>query len=140
MVMRYEDLDVYKRSYAVALNVHKLSLEFPKIEQFALSSQIRRSSKSICANIAEGFAKQHASVPEFKRFLDIAIGSCEETRVWLTFAKDLDYISIQEYSYIHDEYDQITKMLHGLRKNWQHERPKKSNTLLSHTLEHGATA
>ena len=140
MVMRYEDLDVYQRAYSAALVVHKISLSFPKIEQFALSSQIRRSSKSICANIAEGFAKQHASIPEFKRFIDIAIGSCEETRVWTTFAKDLGYIDDDFYMEIHGEYDQITKMMHGLRKNWKHKRPEKSNTLSSNTLEHGAIA
>ena len=58
---RFEDLDVFRRAYALSLEVHRASLGFPRIEQFALADQIRRASKSICANIAEGFGKQRQS-------------------------------------------------------------------------------
>ena len=58
---RFEDLDVFRRAYRLSLEVHRASLEFPRIEQFALADQIRRASKSICANIAEG-VRQAASV------------------------------------------------------------------------------
>ena len=54
-VERAEDLEVFRRAYRVSLEVHRASLEFPRIEQFALADQIRRASKSICANLAEGF-------------------------------------------------------------------------------------
>ncbi|TGV76028.1 four helix bundle protein, partial [Mesorhizobium sp. M2D.F.Ca.ET.145.01.1.1] len=57
-VKRAKDLEVYKRAYMVSLTVHKATLAFPKIEQYALADQLRRSSKGICANLAEGFAKQ----------------------------------------------------------------------------------
>ena len=57
-VERFEDLEVFKRAYRIALEIHRQSLGFPAIEQQALGDQIRRASKSICANIAEGFAKQ----------------------------------------------------------------------------------
>ena len=55
-VRSFEDLEVFQRAYAVSLEVHRMSLVFPKIEQRALGDQIRRASKSICANIAEGLA------------------------------------------------------------------------------------
>jgi four helix bundle protein len=90
-IKSYEDLIVYQRSFELALELHKLSITFPKIEQFALGDQLRRSSKSICANIAEGFSRRSHSVPEFKRFLSVAFGSSEETRVWISFAYRLGY-------------------------------------------------
>ncbi len=62
----FEDLEVFKKAYRVSLEVHRQSLTFPKIEQYALGDQLRRASKSICANIAEGFAKQGSSAAEFK--------------------------------------------------------------------------
>jgi len=60
-VRSFEDLDVFKRAYRVSLEVHKTTLQFPRIEQWVLGDQIRRASKSICANIAEGFGKQRQS-------------------------------------------------------------------------------
>ncbi len=92
-VKSYDDLVVYQKAYVLSLEVHKKSLEFPKIEQFALADQVRRASKSICANIAEGFSKQRLSSPEFKRFLGIAIGSSDEMKVWLSYCRDLGYVA-----------------------------------------------
>ena len=74
----FEDLEVFRRAYALSLEVHRASLDFPRIEQFALADQIRRASKSICANIAEGFGKQRQSRIEFRRFVMMAIGSADE--------------------------------------------------------------
>jgi hypothetical protein len=69
-VSSVEDLDVFRRAYAISLDLHQVSLKFPKIEQFGgLADQIRRASKSICANLAEGFGKQRQSNLEFKRYL-----------------------------------------------------------------------
>lgn len=69
---------------------------------------------SICANIAEGHGKSHFSKAEFRRFLIIACGSCEEMRVWLSFCKELKYTETPSYEAWSDEYDQIAKMLNGL--------------------------
>ena len=74
----FEDLEVFKRAYRVSLEVHKATLHFPMIEQYALGDQIRRASKSICANIGEGFGKQRQSRAEFRRFLVMAMGSDSE--------------------------------------------------------------
>lgn len=82
-IKRAKDLEVYRRAYAVSLEVHKATLVFPKIEQYALADQMRRSSKAICANLAEGFAKQTHSKPEFARFISMAMGSCSEVETWI---------------------------------------------------------
>jgi four helix bundle protein len=112
----FEDLVVFQRAYRVSLEVHRASLEFPAIEQRALADQIRRSSKSVCANIAEGFAKQTLSSAEFKRFLLMAIGSSDEMRVWIRYCLDLDYIDEATWSRWRGEYQEISRMLNGLHR------------------------
>lgn len=109
------DLNVFKRAYKAAMEIHKTTLDFPKIEQYALADQLRRATKSICANIAEGFAKQRYSKPEFFRFLGMAEGSTEEVRVWLLFARDLNYITSDQYDGWLDDYQAIAAMLINMR-------------------------
>ena len=114
MVQRFDELDVFKRAYVVSLEIHKASLAFPQVEQYALADQIRRASKGICANLAEGFGKQTHSKAEFRRFIYIAIGSADEMRVWLRYCFDLGYIQEQQWQTWRDEYETIVKMLNGL--------------------------
>lgn len=116
MVMKFDELEVFKRAYRVSLEIHQASLLFPTIEQYALADQLRRSSKSICANLAEGFGKQAYSRVECKRFIHIAIGSADEVRVWLRYCFDLGYISESNWQAWRDEMEQIAKMLTGLAK------------------------
>jgi four helix bundle protein len=113
-LLRFEDLDVFKRAYAVSLEIHRASLRFPQVEQYGLGEQIRRSSKSICANIAEGMAKAKGSQAELRRYLQMALGSADEMRVWLRYCVDLSYIDQDNWHRWHDEYEQIAKMLQGL--------------------------
>ena len=117
-VETFEDLDVFQRAYRISLEVHRKSLAFPTIEQHAMADQVRRASKSICANIAEGFAKQGRSAAEFKRYLAIAIGSSDEMRVWARYCLDLGYIDDGTWQHWRDEYQEISKMLQGLSKSW----------------------
>ena len=110
----FEELEVFQRAYRASLEVHRASLDFPALEQRALGDQVRRASKSICANIAEGFGKQGGA--EFGRFLKIATGSADEMRVWIRYCLDLGYIDEPTWSRWRDEYHEIAKMLQGLRK------------------------
>ena len=110
----FERLEVFQRAYRLSLEVHRLSLSFPDIEQRALGDQVRRASKSICANIAEGFAKQSHSKAEFRRFLMMALGSAEEMRVWARYCLDLGYLDETNWQKWRDEYHEIAKMLQGL--------------------------
>ena len=113
-VSTFEDFEVFQRAYRISLDVHRASLTFPAIEQRALADQIRRASKSICGNIAEGFGKRRRSTAEFKRYLLMAIGSADEMQVWLRYCSDLEYIDQKVCAKWRDEYRQIAKMLQGL--------------------------
>ena len=117
-IEKFEDLVVFQKAYKVSLEIHKLSMEMPKVEQYALADQIRRASKSICANIAEGFGKQSISKVDFKRYVAIALGSAEEMRVWIRYCYDLEYMSEADWLRFSDVYRDIAKMLSGLHKKW----------------------
>ena len=117
LTRRFEDLEVFKRAYKVSLEVHRATLPMPQIEQYALADQVRRSSKSICANLAEGFGRQAQSKVEFKRFIRTSIGSADEMRVWLRYCFDLGYISDTQWKTWRDEYEEIAKMLQGLQRS-----------------------
>jgi four helix bundle protein len=113
-----EKLDVYRRAYALALAVHRESLGFPEIERFALADQMRRASRSICANIAEGYSRQRMSAADWKRFLTQAVGSADEMQVWASFARDLGYLEAARAEDLRREYAEIAKMTAGLMKAW----------------------
>ena len=113
---KFEDLEVFKRAYRISLEIHAVSLKLPKVEQHALADQIRRASKSICANLAEGYGKRSLSQAEFNRFVLMSIGSADEMRVWGRYCLDLGYIEEEQWKHWRDEYEQIAKMLQGLSK------------------------
>ena len=113
---RVEDLEVFRRAYRLSLEVHRASLEFPRIEQFALADQVRRGSKSICAKLAEGFGRQQQSKPEFRRFLMMALGSADEMQVWTMYCRDLGYIGADMAERWQGEYREIARMLSGLHR------------------------
>ena len=107
---------MFQRAYRVSLEIHCFSLTMPQIEQYALADQLRRASKSICANLAEGFGKQSLSKAEFKRFVVMSMGSADEMRVWLRYCLDLQYLDAQRWQQWREEYEVIAKMLQGLSK------------------------
>jgi four helix bundle protein len=110
----FEDLEVFQRAYRLSLEIHRASLTLPEREQWALGDQLRRASKSIPVNIAEGFGKQTGSLAEFRRFLRIALGSADEMRVWVRYCLDLGHIDETTWRRWRDEYHAIAKMLQGL--------------------------
>ena len=113
----FEDLDVFKRAYRISLDVHRVSLEFPGVEQRATADQVRRASKSICANLAEGFARQGHAPADFRRYVMMALGSSDEMRVWARYCLDLGYIDEARWEDWRSEYQEISKMLQGLSKS-----------------------
>lgn len=115
--MGYRKLEVYNRSYQLALKVHKLTQDFPPQERHELGSQIRRSAVSITLNIAEGYGRVK-SEKEFMHFLRNALGSCNETRVLIELVKDLGYIDSQKYSELSQEYEVVGKQIYRLREAW----------------------
>jgi four helix bundle protein len=123
MVRRVEDLEVFRRAYRLSLEVHRISLEFPQIEQFALADQLRRASKSICANLTEGFAKQSHSAAEYRRYLVTAIGSSDETQLWLRYCVDLGYLDEEQGGKWVSNFAEISRMLRGLYASWARSDP-----------------
>ena len=117
LTRRFEDLEVFQRAYKVSLEVHRATLQMPQIEQYALADQVRRASKGICANLAEGFGRQAQSRAEFQRFIRMSIGSADEMRVWLRYCLDLGYVSNEQWDRWRDEYEQIARMLQGLHRS-----------------------
>ena len=110
----HEKLDVWKKAVAVVTVVYHVTKTFPPDEKFGLTSQIRRAGVSIPANIAEGAARQ--SDKEFCRFLSIAQGSASELETELLIAKNLGFLSPEDYERIHEDINVIARMIVGLSK------------------------
>lgn len=117
-IKSFRDLNVYRKAYEVSLIIHKLSMAQPSVEQRGFADQLRRTSKGICANIAEGFGKQPYSRAEYRRFIYIALGSCDEMQVWCDYLQDLDYISSEQHENLVSAYQEIARMIQGLIKSW----------------------
>ena len=106
---------VWQRSIELSLSVYQLTRGFPKDEMYGLTSQMRRASVSIPSNIAEGQAKR--SLPEFKRFLSIALGSLAEIDTQLIIAVRLKYIDPQQSTAREKDISEIRAMLFSLMSN-----------------------
>lgn len=117
-IRTYRDLEVFQESYAGALEISRVVKRFPLFERVELDRQLRRAARSIPANIVEGWAKRNSSA-EFKRFLQMAIGSWDEVKLWLALAKDEAYISEEMLKNCTGRYNRIGAMLASLWKNWQ---------------------
>src|SRR6185436_15292762 len=90
----FRDLKVYQLAFSLAKEIYALTKSFPKEEIYSMTDQIRRSSRSICVNIGEGYRKR--KYPKyFSSKMTDADGECTETQIWLDFANDCDYINDQ---------------------------------------------
>jgi four helix bundle protein len=93
----YKELLAYKKAYEQAMKVFKLSLKFPKEERFSMTDQMRRSSRSVCANIAEAYRRRRYE-NYFISKLNDSDSENAETEVWLNFAKDCGYIDPDDFA------------------------------------------
>ena len=109
-IATHKALRVYQSSFRAAMVIYQLSKSFPVEEKFSLTDQIRRSSRSVCANLAEAFRKRRYP----KNFVS-KLSDCEaeaaETHVWLDFALACEYVTIEDYEKLYKEYDMILGML-----------------------------
>jgi four helix bundle protein len=105
-------------SYSLALDVSKATRAFPPFKQFEIGRQVRRAARSIPANIVEGWAKR-ASAAEFKRFLLIAIGSCDECKLWLDLSRDEGYLPTGRCEELQNRFNRVGAMLKNLWKQWR---------------------
>ena len=128
MIKSYKDLDVYTLSYSIAMEIFVLTRKFPKEELYSLTSQVVRSSRSISANIAEGWAKlEHPK--KFKLQLIDALGSVSETENWVAFALDCQYISAGQSTDLLDKLNKIGRMLTKLHQNWRSKSESPASSL-----------
>ena len=117
-IRSYTDLLVYKQAYRLALEVSRLTRSFPRHEQYEMGRQLRSSSRSVAANIVEGWAKRQ-SAAEFRRHLEMAIGECEETKFWLDLAGDEGCAPKDGCEPLKAQCSQLGMMLYKLWKEWR---------------------
>ena len=109
----HRDLNVYQFAYGLAMQIFEESKSFPKDERYSLTSQIRRSSRSVAANIAEGFRKRQYPNMFVSKLAD-SDAEATETQVWLDFARDCGYLSPELHDDLVARYEEIGRMLHAM--------------------------
>lgn len=119
----FRDLRVYQLSYRLAMDIFKLSKTFPFEEKYSLTDQIRRSSRSVAANIGEGFRKRQYP-KAFVNKLSDADGEATETQVWLDFAMDCGYIASETRKKLISDYEEVGRMLGSMMANPERFLPK----------------
>lgn len=111
----YEDLVVYQRLLALVFEVHEISLSFPKFELYELGSQVRRSSNSGPANLAEGWNNRHTTI--YLEGINRALAEVQETRHHLTVAHGKKYLTTEQYRSLLGRYEECRMMLKGLERS-----------------------
>ncbi len=117
-VRNYTDLLVYRQAYRLILEVSRLTKLFPRAEQFEMGRQMRRASRSVAANIVEGWAKRVSSA-EFKRHLVLAHGELMEMKFWLDLAADEHIADKNRCAELKVEYEKLGMLIHNLWKEWR---------------------
>ncbi|MES2331912.1 MAG: four helix bundle protein [Bacteroidota bacterium] len=111
-MQNYKDLKVWEKSHLFTLKTYQETKSFPKEELYSLTNQLRRCAASIPANIAEGCGKK--SNQELAHYLNIALGSSNESEYFLLLAKDLNYLSIEKYEILNQLINEVKGMLIAL--------------------------
>lgn len=119
----YRSLIAYQKSFAMGIAIFKLTKQFPKEEQFGLTSQIRRSSRSVGANLVEGY-RQRMHPKAFVNKLNISDGECSETIYWLEVALACEYITQQEFEKHQSVLDEVGKLLGSMIKSPEKFAPR----------------
>ena len=109
-ITRHTELQVYRRAFDSAMRVFQCSKEFPKVERYALVDQIRRSSRSVCANLAEAWRKRRYQAAFVSKLSD-SEAEAAETQVWLQFAVACEYLNRDSAKQLYSEYDDVVSMI-----------------------------
>ena len=127
MTGSFKDLKVYQKAYELAMEIFELTKSFPKTETYSLTDQIRRSSRSVCTSIAEAYRKRRYPKHFTSKITD-ADGEASETMVWLDFAKDCDYITLDTLRSMASRYEEIGKMLGSMADHPERFVPKTTSS------------
>ncbi|MCK9401540.1 MAG: four helix bundle protein [Bacteroidales bacterium] len=120
---KFEDLFVFQLSYELAKKIFTCSKTFPKDETYGLTNQIRRSSRSVCANIVEAYRKR-IYPKHFITKLSDADGECSETLIWLKMARDFEYLDDITFRELFHEYERVGRILGSMMKYPEKFDPK----------------
>ena len=123
MAFGFRDLKVYKKAYNLAKEIFVISKAFPVEEKYSLTDQIRRSSRSVCSNIAEGYRKRRYPKHFTSKMTD-ADSEASETVVWNDFAYDCNYVSKEVHDKLENEYEEVGKMLGSMADHPERFLPK----------------
>ncbi|MGD2048351.1 MAG: four helix bundle protein [Chloroflexota bacterium] len=113
LVRTHNDLKVYEKAFNAAVQIFELSKSFPKEEAYAFTSQIRRSSRSVCANLAEAWRKRRYKKAFISKLSD-AEGEAAETQVWLEFAVQFGYLERDSAASLYKTYEEILRTIVGM--------------------------
>jgi len=130
----YKKLKVWEDAHQFTVDIYNITQKFPNIEQYGLTSQIRRSSSSIPTNIVEGCGQLDNG--NLIRFLGISKGSAFETEYQLLLAKDLNYITNEEYKLLFAKIQSIIRRLTNLINSLKNQKPKTKNQKQGVTYAH----
>ena len=109
-IQEHTDLEVYRKAFDGAMLIFEVTKKFPKEETYSLTDQIRRSSRSVCANLAEAWRKRRYKAAFVSKLSD-AEGEAAETQVWLQFAVSSGYLEREGSASLYQTYDEILRML-----------------------------
>jgi four helix bundle protein len=109
-IQKHTDLDVYKKAFQTAMSIFHMSKPFPKEETYSLTDQIRRASRSVCANLAEAWRKRRYEAAFVAKLSD-AESEAAEAQVWLQFAVACHYLGSDSATSLYQNYDEILRML-----------------------------
>lgn len=112
-IQTHRELQVYQKALAAAMDVFELSKAFPKAETYSLTDQIRRSSRSVCANLAEAWRKRRYEAAFIAKLSDVE-AEAAETQVWLEFAAKCQYLDLDRASSLDQAYDDIIRTVVGM--------------------------
>jgi four helix bundle protein len=112
-ILKHNDLEVYKRAMAAAMAIFEASKCFPKEETYSLTDQIRRSSRSVCANLAEAWRKRRYEKAFISKLSDVE-AEAAETEVWIEFASRCSYLSREQADTLYSAYETILRTVVGM--------------------------
>ncbi|NTW66045.1 MAG: four helix bundle protein [Nitrospirae bacterium] len=118
-IQHFRDLDVYRKAFEAAMNIFEITRTFPPEERYSLTDQIRRSSRSVCANLAEAWRKRKYPAV-FRNKLTDSMQEASETQSWLEFSLACKYINNDVFRRLDEEYEGIMAMLNAMEKS--HEK------------------
>ena len=112
----YRDLGVFKKAYALAMDIFEISKSFPKEERYSLTDQIRRSTRSVCANFGEAYRRRRYP-SHFLSTLGICDAENTETEIWIQFCYDCKYINETELKMLQEKCTEVGKMIGHMISN-----------------------